>query len=175
VRLQTPRLLIRDFCDADAEDAFELYSDDEVNRGIMGTAPSSVEQMRENLRAVRGKYADLNGMGVWAVELCDARKMIGTCLLKPLPNSEKVEIGWHLNRAFWGYGFATEFASAALHYGFETLMLDRIYAILFEWNLRSWNVAVRIGLKHQGQTNEFHNQTLELFVAAREEYLRSKV
>ena len=55
-------------------------------------------------------------------------------------------MAWRLARAYWGKGYATEAARAALDYGFAQLMLDEIVAITVLANWRSRGVMERLGM-----------------------------
>lgn len=57
------------------------------------------------------------------------------------------EIGYALNPAFTGYGYAAEAAHALLRLGFEGLGLHRIIARIDERNDRSVGVARRLGMR----------------------------
>lgn len=46
-----------------------------------------------------------------------------------------VEVGWRLARAYWGQGYATDAAPAALSHGFETLVLTEIVSFTSTGNL----------------------------------------
>lgn len=95
-----------------------------------------------------------HGFGFFAVERKDSRQFIGfTGLSHPRFESyftPCVEIGWRLSKANWGQGFATEAAEACLHFGFEALMLDKIYSFTTEHNIRSENVMKKIGMFKEG-------------------------
>src|SRR5262249_40072607 len=56
------------------------------------------------------------------------------------------EISWRLAAEFWGHGYATEAATAALKFGFETVGLSEIVAFAGPANLRSRRVMDRIGM-----------------------------
>jgi RimJ/RimL family protein N-acetyltransferase len=56
------------------------------------------------------------------------------------------EIGWRLNKAFWGQGLATEAAKAALVDGFERLRLTRVFSCTAPTNLRSQSVMAKLSL-----------------------------
>ncbi|MBQ0902568.1 GNAT family N-acetyltransferase [Micromonospora sp. U21] len=53
-----------------------------------------------------------------------------------------VEIGWRLDRRSWGFGYATEAATAAMRFGFLDRGLDRIISVRHVENVRS-TTAVR--------------------------------
>ena len=73
---------------------------------------------------IRQRIAE-NGWGFWAVEELTGGEFIGFVGLNPVPQelpfSPSVETGWRLAQRFWGRGYATEAANAALEYGFNTL------------------------------------------------------
>src|SRR5262245_31443533 len=111
--------------------AFAMYSDPEVLRYFPTTKPvASMKEMRDVLKQRLERNATFpSGQGVWAVEEKAEKRIVGTALLKPLPDNEskltgEIEIGWHLRRDAWGKGFATEFGSELLRYGFDELKLD---------------------------------------------------
>jgi RimJ/RimL family protein N-acetyltransferase len=90
------------------------------------------------------------GWSLWAVEVKGERKLIGYLGLAPpefLPEvMPTVEIGWRLDPAWWGRGFATEGGRAALAYGFEVLDLDEIVGIYEPENRASGRVMNRLGM-----------------------------
>lgn len=91
-----------------------------------------------------------HGFGFWAVEAPGAADFIGMVGLAHVsfeaPFTPAVEIGWRLAPEYWGRGYATEAASAALAFGFERLGLDEILAFTTVTNLRSRAVMERIGM-----------------------------
>jgi len=86
-------------------------------------------------------------------------------LLKPLPpTTDEIEVGWHLIRRVWGRGYASEGAVAVLRYGFETLELDQILAVVEPANHRSAAVARRIGMQWLERTTRYYGGiSLDLF------------
>jgi [ribosomal protein S5]-alanine N-acetyltransferase len=50
--------------------------------------------------------------------------------------------------AYWGYGYATEAATACLTYGFQTLQLDHIIGVTQEANRGSQRVLEKLGMRH---------------------------
>jgi RimJ/RimL family protein N-acetyltransferase len=159
---QTERLTVREWAEEDLEDAFAIYSDPEVMR-YLGAQPAvpieSREKMAERMRYWKERDRDLQpGLGFWAIEV--GGKAIGSVILRPLPSDVKIEVGWHLGRHYWGYGYATEAAAGAIRHGFETVGLDEIYSIIYPENLRSVRVAERLSMESLGTTTAYHNQEL---------------
>ena len=95
-------------------------------------------------------------------------QMVGTALIKNLPDAEKnftedIEIGWHLAYDFWGQGLATEFGRELIRIGFEDAACSVIYAVTDLENYPSQAVCKRLGMDHVGQTEKYYGQRLELF------------
>jgi RimJ/RimL family protein N-acetyltransferase len=64
------------------------------------------------------------------------------------PFMPAVEVGWRLAPRYWGQGYATEGARAALDYAFGSLGLDEVVAFTAEGNVRSRRVMERLGMHH---------------------------
>jgi 3-dehydroquinate dehydratase/shikimate dehydrogenase len=104
----------------------------------------------DHLAKAFSSHIDQNGWGFWAAALAEPPQFIGLIGLSPVsfaaPFTPAVEIGWRLAHEFWGRGFATEGALAALRYGFDILRLPEIVSFTAEQNLRSRRVMERIGM-----------------------------
>ena len=61
-----------------------------------------------------------------------------------------LEVGWTLGKQYWGNGYATEAAEAALRYGFLTQPVDRLISCIDAGNVASQGVAQRIGETKSG-------------------------
>lgn len=160
---ETERLVARDWRREDAEAAYRIYRDEDVVR-FLGSVPQPVESldgMRERIdRWLAAKRDD--GYGFWALQTKDGT-LVGATLCKPLPGADEVEIGWHLGKAHWGRGYATESGAGAARYAFETLGLDVVYAVVVRENAASLAVARRIGMTYEGSTDRYYGRELELF------------
>jgi len=90
------------------------------------------------------------GFCPWAVEERASGAFIGFVGLHQvsadLAFAPAVEVGWRLARPFWGQGYATEAAAAAITFGFEGLDLDEIVAMTTVANLRSRRVMDHLGM-----------------------------
>jgi RimJ/RimL family protein N-acetyltransferase len=90
--------------------------------------------------------------GNWVVEIIGGAPFAGFVGLN-VPRIEAhftpcVEIGWRLAAAYWGQGFATEGAQAALAFGFECLGLAQIVSYTVPANRRSRRVMEKLGMTH---------------------------
>lgn len=163
---ETERLVAREWTDDDVDAAYDIYRDPEVVR-FLGSVPMPVAD-RDEMRARIDRWQTgnealrPNGFGFWALATKDGT-LVGAIVLKPLPDVTEVEVGWHLGRAYWGHGYATEGARGAIAYGFDTLGLDEIYAVVVKANTASLAVAHRLGMTYGGSTDRYYDRELELF------------
>jgi len=128
----------------------DLDSDPEVLHYITDGVPRDRKHQEEGVPRVM-KYMEENpGLGLWVTYLKDTNAFMGWYILKHLPNDGEVEVGFRLKKKFWGNGYSTEAGKALLKYGFETLGLKRIAAIVRPDNLASQAVIKKIGLREEG-------------------------
>lgn len=171
IRFETDRLLIRDWLpQEDAEQAFEIYGDPIVMQFIgSGKIEESIETQRLSLQRIVSRYAEVNnGTGAWAIAEKSSGQVVGTVILKQLPDgdgqlTQDYEIGWNLRQASWGKGYATEAARPAIAYGFQSLNLPIIYAVTHPANQASIHVTQRLGMTPLGRTQKYYGVETELF------------
>jgi RimJ/RimL family protein N-acetyltransferase len=167
--LVTERLIVRDWQpETDAEQALIIYSNAEVTKFIQ-PPETSLEFQRQKLTKIVEEYAQLNnGTGFWALAEKDTETIVGAIMLEQLPDNNRIltedyEIGWHLRRDAWGKGYATEAGQAMLKYGFSSLNLPVIYAVVKPENQASIRVTQRLGMQPLGLTNHYYGIELLLF------------
>jgi RimJ/RimL family protein N-acetyltransferase len=151
IYVETPRLILRQWQQADIKPFSELNNDEDVME-FFPSVSTVDETMAQIDRATN--HIKQHGFGFFAVERKDNSEFVGfTGLSHPRFESyftPCVEIGWRLSKANWGYGFATEAAKACLQFGFETLKIDEILSFTTEHNIRSENVMKKIGMVKAG-------------------------
>lgn len=151
----TPRLRLRQWRESDREPFAALNAAPEVMAFF--EAPPSRAASDASIDAWQLQITE-QGWSNWAVELRSSGEFIGfTGLSAPRRTfsfSPCVEVGWRLAQRFWGRGFATEAARAALKVAFERLALPEVISFTALGNLRSRAVMERIGLRNTGQDFE---------------------
>jgi RimJ/RimL family protein N-acetyltransferase len=70
------------------------------------------------------------------------------------------ELAWTLARRWWGYGYATEGAQAALAHAFDVWRQDRVISLIHPENQASIRVAERIGERLQGRIQHLGEERL---------------
>lgn len=151
--LKTERLKIRKFTESDLEDLSMLLADPEVMRfSLIG--PQSREQTEKMLQErILAHYAQY-GFGLCAVILEKEKRFIGLAglIFQEVDGEQKPELGFRFLPKYWGNGYATEAAREICKYGFDTLKFDEIISIIDPKNIRSINVAKRLGMVHTKDT-----------------------
>jgi RimJ/RimL family protein N-acetyltransferase len=146
--LRTARLLLRPFTEDDLEPFAALNAHPLVveTLGTALTRPQS-DAMAGSLRA----ELEREGWGFWAVEVVGGAPFVGTVGLHRVPPDRPagpaVEVGWRLDPAHWGLGYATEAAQASLQHGFTVGGLAEIVAFTAATNVRSQAVMKRVGMQ----------------------------
>jgi len=150
--IRTPRLLLRQWRAEDREPFAAMGRDP----AVMAHFPALLTREESDAGADRAEaYIAKNGFGFWAVEIPGEASFAGFIGLKS-PWFEAhftpcIEIGWRLARPFWGCGYATEGAAAALEFGFTRLALEEIVAYAVPANVRSLAVMRRIGMQFSAE------------------------
>ncbi len=145
VILQTERLILREFDEADVAAFYVLGSDPAIIRFTGDPGLSSLEHAREVLScrplADYRKY----GFGRWACVHKPNGEVIGFAGLKHLEDLKEVDIGYRLLPAYWGVGLATEAGRAVIDYGFAHLHLKEIIGLADGENAASVRVLEKLG------------------------------
>jgi len=89
---------------------------------------------------------------MWAVEQKETGAFVGLVGFADPEGWPGFELAWKLVRRWWGNGYATEGAGAALAYAFTALNKDRVISLIHPENRASIRVAERIGESLQGRT-----------------------
>ncbi|HBV75745.1 MULTISPECIES: GNAT family N-acetyltransferase [Vibrio] len=145
--INTPRLLLRQWNESDLAPFIQMGQDPDVMRFFPSvlTQDESEALMKKIMALI-----DENGWGFWAVEIKETKEFIGfvglNAVENDLPCTPFIEIGWRINKPFWGQGFAPEAAKAALEYAFTELNQKSVYAFTAKQNSPSRRVMSKIGM-----------------------------
>jgi RimJ/RimL family protein N-acetyltransferase len=149
-RLETERLTLRMFRETDLDDYAEMCGDADVMKYLGGAAMSRSEAWR-SMATVLGHW-QLRGFGLWAVEKRDTGELLGRVGCWRPEGWPGMEIAWTLRKRFWGQGYATESARAALEAAFFRLQQTHVISMIHAENQPSIRVAQRLRMRLEGQT-----------------------
>jgi RimJ/RimL family protein N-acetyltransferase len=126
-----------------------MYADDLFVR-YLGGKTLTKKQAWENMALILGHWS-LLGYGIWAVERLGTGELVGRAGLLNLPGWPDVEVFWAFSPKFWGNGYATEAARAAVDWAFREAGIARLISLIHPENQPSAAVALRLGERFREQ------------------------
>jgi RimJ/RimL family protein N-acetyltransferase len=157
--LETERLRLRPLDSSDLDDFAALCADPEVARHLVGRGVLNRIQSWQQLAFQMG-HRQMRGYGLWAVVERGTGHFAGTIGFADPEGWPGFELAWTLARRFWGRGYATEGARAALDYAFRTLKRDRVISLISPANRPSIRVAERLGQALAGRADLYGREML---------------
>lgn len=149
ISLQTPRLMLRRHAPEDAGLLYRNFGTDAAMVRYSGWNPyATPEQARQTVQRFIDSYVDPHFYG-WAIE-CDGR-MIGTIGAYDFDEEKnRIEVGFSIERASWGRGYAAEVLQAVLEY----LTVEEGIACVTAWcasdNIASKRTLEKAGMRFSG-------------------------
>jgi RimJ/RimL family protein N-acetyltransferase len=149
--LETPRLIIRQFCESDLEPFVAYRNDPEVYRYqgwktpyLREDAADFITRLRSNNLGMPGEWMQL------AIECKDSGEMVGDIAFHVIrSNPRQAYLGYTLARSAWGQGYASEAARKTLDYLFRVLDLHRVIADCDVDNAASIRLLERLGFRRE--------------------------
>ncbi len=126
--LQTKRLGLRHWHEADVALACGLWGDEKVTRLIDARGKLTKAQVQERLTneiACQNEY----GLQYWPIFLLENGEHVGCCGLRPYDLPQRIfEIGFHIRSTHWRQGYASEAAVATINYAFNEHKAAALFA-----------------------------------------------
>ena len=143
--LETERLILRKWTEADADSLFEYAKDPDIGP-IAGWQPH--KSVNESLDVIRNVF---NGAECYAIceKCCD--KAIGAIELKlnghtdMTERDDECELGYWLSKPFWGKGYMPEAVREMIRHGFEDIGMTAIWCGYYDGNHKSKRVQEKVG------------------------------
>ncbi len=163
IRIETERLILRPWQEADLQDMYEYARVPGVGEMAGWVHHKSVEDTRKVIRSF------VEGREVLALELKESGKVIGSLGIHANDNDHVGaaflgrEIGYVLSRDCWGRGLMPEAVKAVIGYCFQVLGYDYLLCGHFTHNDQSRRVIEKCGfryLKDISHTTQFGTEEL---------------
>jgi ribosomal-protein-alanine N-acetyltransferase len=160
-KLETSRLILRQITDSDSDgrDSLEFINDYSVYRfwGLYDESkdtngrrrPKKKIKLDYHYNATMKEYRAGREL-TWLMELKDTHKVIGEIVFYDFRLKRQADIGYRLNKDYWGKGFAPEAGQAMVKLAFEYLELTRIQLRCFADNQGSIRVAQKLNFTQEG-------------------------
>lgn len=145
--LRTERLLLRPWREDDREPFAKLNA----SASVMRYFPRPFTREESDAQVDRfTAHLEEHGYGLWAVEVHGSfAGFTGLSWTEGLPFSPALEIGWRFAERFWGHGYATEAARAALEVGLREV--GDVVSFTALLNEPSWRVMERLGMHRDSE------------------------
>lgn len=146
-RLETERLILRDFQESDAEGLFAYAQNPKIGPAAGWAPHKTLEESQYFVRMF------IQADDVWALEDKVSGKLAGSLGLhhddkRSIPTARM--IGYVLAEEFWGRGLMPEAVRAVLRYVFTEMALDIVSVNHFPSNTQSKRVIEKCGFRYEG-------------------------
>jgi RimJ/RimL family protein N-acetyltransferase len=149
IPIETKRLRLRAFDVADKESLVAQLRDPLVSKQLAFVphpydASHAEAWIKDSVRNPPGKIVGCR----LAIERREDDAFVGGLGLTP--HARAFELGYWLDRKYWGRGYATEAVGAAVNFGLTALSMRQIVAFVFMGNPASTRVLSRLGFAYRG-------------------------
>jgi RimJ/RimL family protein N-acetyltransferase len=150
VDIESPRLVLRRFADADLA-AFLAYLNDPLVARYQSWESYTEQQAREVIEQQQGREPGVPGQWfTFAAELKETKALVGHVALSVKEaDPRQAEIGFTFAREYQGRGLAREAAERVLGYAFDVLGMHRVVAVADCENVRSVALLGRLGMRRE--------------------------
>lgn len=156
--IETERLILRAPIPADAAVWVTFIADPDFGRYVPKSKVTRTPQERAEriISAYQRRWESqpLSAVG-WAVTRKEDRQFIGLCGIEVLEGTNDAELDYLFGKPYWGQGFATEAARAAVRFGFEHTTWERIVAAIVPANSASGRVLDHLGFIYEKHVNYY--------------------
>lgn len=143
MKLETKRLLIRDFTMEDADDLWEIFRDAVTMEHI---CPYTEQETWDFLRAF---CVERTPPGAFAAVKKDSGRLIGYLLCNQIDEPGIYELGWIFHRSVWRQGYAYEAVSELMDHLFHVQKVHKVVAET-EDAVRSLPLMEKLGMRREG-------------------------
>lgn len=171
--LRTERLEIRPFAARDVEAHVDMMMDERAAAFLSPTGKPRSRAEEWRAAACYLGHWHIRGFGFFSVidpQTDEWLGRVGPWMPEGWPG---LECGWSICPDHWGKGYAPEAAVATIKWTFEKFPdLPRIISVIDPSNANSQAVAKKIGEEKTGEVFPFHDFSLDVWAADREDWLK---
>ena len=173
MKIETQRLILRELVMEDLEALHLILSDPQSMKHY--PEPFTREKTKRWIEWNLENYSSY-GFGLWAVVLKKESLFIGDCgiTMQKINGDLVPEIGYHINKAHTGKGYATEAAQACRDYAFDVLQFQKVYSYMKYSNIASQKVAQKNGMRLIAELPDAKNKITKVYAITSGEYLALK-
>lgn len=172
--IETSRLILRPPAQEDLDGWAAFMADPETARFVGGVQQR--EAAWRGMAAMAGSWV-LKGFGMFSVVEKASGRWIGRVGPWQPEGWPGTEVGWGILRDFWGRGYATESAAAAIDWAFDVLDWREVIHCIDPANAPSRAVAERLGAADRGPGRlppPFEDLPVDIWGQSREAWRRRR-
>jgi HAD superfamily hydrolase (TIGR01509 family) len=146
--LTTERLILRELTQEDNSVLGEICNKPGIREHLTDYSGDLMLEGAKLEAYIRNVY-QFYGYGLWGIFLKESNQLIGRCGIeyKVLDQEATYELGYLIDTGYQKLGYATEAVTATIQYSFQRLGVDRIIAVIAKDNIRSEQLAKKVGMK----------------------------
>ena len=157
--LETERLVLRRVVSSDVNEMFVLRSDTEIMKYIPRPLVTNLQEAHDHIASIDSKIESSEGIN-WGITLKGNDTLIGVAgFYKINAENYRAEIGYILHPTYSGLGLVSEAVKKLIEFGFTTMNLHSIEAVIAPENYASAKVLEKNAFTQEGLFKE--NQYFE--------------
>ncbi|GAA0379990.1 GNAT family N-acetyltransferase [Bacillus horti] len=151
VKIDTERLVLRQFTIEDVESAYKHWlSDERVSDNRVSPAHIRLAETSKRISEIINQYTSPEYCW-WALELKEDGNLIGEIYLYEFEaQTSNCEVGYSLGYEWWNKGYGTEALKAVIGFAFRHMRVHKISAAHNTDNPASGRVMMKAGMKQEG-------------------------
>lgn len=151
--LETERCIIRETTVEDVEEFYRIYTEPSITY-YMEPLYENPEEERVYAQEYREKVYGFYGYGMWSVVHKETNRVMGRAGLSWREGYEIPELGFMIEVAYQGKGYAMEVCQAIMEYGTDELGFDEIQALVKALNVPSIRLCQKLGFACEDEVEE---------------------
>ena len=153
--LSTDRMILRQLTLDDVDEMYLYRSDKTLMQYIPHRLVTCKQDVIDIINLINQRIAE--GLGInWAITLKGDNKMIGTVgFVNMLNDNYRAEVGYLMHTPYHGTGLMQEALQAVIAYGFETMKLHSIEAVVNAANTPSAKLLEKTGFTRDAFFKEY--------------------
>ncbi|MBU3145969.1 GNAT family N-acetyltransferase [Clostridium sp. CF012] len=149
-KLETERFILREVVESDYTAIYDIYCNEDAVKYQQIKAMSTIEAAKKSVEFFIDGFKNKKFIR-WCITLKENDDVIGLITLHDFDTwNSKVEIGYMLNKKYWGQNIMSEVSKKIIQYAFEVLELNRIEALVDPENIISIKLNIKLGFVKEG-------------------------
>ncbi|MGH4123157.1 MAG: GNAT family N-acetyltransferase [Clostridium sp.] len=152
--LETERFILREVVETDYPAIYDIYSDEDAVKYQQIKSMSTIEQAKKSVEFFINGFKTKKFIR-WCIALKKNDDVIGLITLHDFDIwNSKSEIGYMLNKKYWGQNIMSEVSKKVIDYAFEVIELNRIEALIDPENIASIKLNIKLRFEKEGLKKE---------------------